>query len=188
MDKWLALYVSASPEMDAECELLGQLLAEMPATIRWIIRRTPKPQEVTQPDIEGLRASHFYVILLGMDLMAPVGVEWMAAQAVGLPSFAYHNVSVPPSPATAHFVRNAGIPWQHYETPAEFARHLEKALIERLIQGTPGYGLDLPDIEELSRRLAGLEDKAESSSAGDRRGSEDRRGAGHGGVILSSRR
>ena len=35
MAKQLALYVSASPEMDAECELLGQLLAGMFHSTGW---------------------------------------------------------------------------------------------------------------------------------------------------------
>ncbi|MHB1296437.1 MAG: hypothetical protein ACYC4R_15775 [Anaerolineae bacterium] len=180
MEKLLALYVSASPEMDVECELLGQMLAEMITSVRWTIRRTPRPQEITQPDLEGLRASRFYVILLGMDLQAPIGVEWMTAQATGLPIFAYHNASMPPSPAAAHLMRNASILWHDYETPQAFARHLQKVLIERLIEGTPGYGLDMADIEQLSERLRAIEETSESSQP------EERRGAGRGGVILPS--
>ena len=31
------------PEMDAECELLGQMLAGLRQTVRWMIKRTPGP-------------------------------------------------------------------------------------------------------------------------------------------------
>ena len=36
----LSIYVSASPEMDAECELLGQMLANMARSLRWTIKRS----------------------------------------------------------------------------------------------------------------------------------------------------
>ena len=55
---------------------------------------------------------------------------------------------------------------------------LERALITELIRGTPGYGLHLSDIEELSARLKKLEE-GEQRQEGD-----ERRGAGRGGVIL----
>ena len=41
MDRELAIYVSAAQEMDRECELLGQLLAELIPAVRWTIKRTP---------------------------------------------------------------------------------------------------------------------------------------------------
>lgn len=174
----LTIYVSASPEMDAECELLGQVLAGMAKSVGWNIKRTPGVGESANPDIEVLHRSQFYLILLGMDIMAPVGVEWLAAREAGITTFAFRNISRVPSPATAFFIRNSGIPWEQYQTPQEFIRRFEPSLITRLIEGTPGYGLHLSDIEELSARLKALQgEKAEQ-------GGEERRGAGRGGVIL----
>lgn len=180
MEKELAVYVSAAGEMDAECELLGQLLADMPKSIKWIIKRTPGPYERGNPDLEALRRSQFYFILLGLDVTAPIGVECRVAQRADLATFAFRNVSRMPSPAASAFYRDSGTRWLDYQTPLEFIRALERSLITQLIDGTPGYGLGLEEIEELSRRLDALGGEAEGPD------DEERRGAGRGGVILPS--
>ena|GEM_PF-288973 len=181
VEKELGLYVSASGEMDAECELLGQLLAGMTRAAKWVIKRTPGHHEPGNPDMAALHASSFYLILLGMDITAPVGVEWLATQKGTAAIFAYRKTSVPSSPAASVFARQSGLTWEPYRTPQEFVRHFERALITRLIEGTPGYGLDLGDIEELAARLKALE-KEDHRPEG-----EERRGAGRGGVILPQR-
>ncbi len=178
MDRQLAIYVSAAPEMDRECELLGQLLADMTPSVRWTIKRTPTAHEDGNPDLEALSHSQFYLILMGSDIVAPVGVEWMAARKAGMMLFAYHNAAAAITPAGSVFMRDAGITWEDYKTPQEFINSLEHALIAELLRGTPGYGLHLGDIEELSARLKKL-DEGEQRQEGD-----ERRGASRGGVIL----
>jgi hypothetical protein len=182
MEKELAIYVSAAPEMDAECELLGQLLATLPKSVRWTIKRTPGPHELGIPDLEALSGSQFYVILLGMDIMAPIGVELQAALEERVLTMAYRSRRVAPSPAAAYFAQNAPVEWHWYDTPQEFVQQLEKRLITELISGTPGYGLGLSDLEELSARLRALEKEADSAE------DDERRGAGRGGVILPAGR
>jgi hypothetical protein len=181
MARELLFYVSASTEMEAECELLGQMLASLPQTVRWVIKRTPGPHELQTPDLGTLRRSHFYLILLGMDIQAPIGVEFLEAQSAGKTTFAYRNSKATPSPAASVFARDARIQWENYHTPSEFARHFERQLIEKLIGGTPGFGLDLGDIEVLAARLKSLEEPKPQPE------SEERRGAGQGGVILPKR-
>jgi hypothetical protein len=173
--KQLNLYVSAGADLDAECERVGQLLAEMTRSVRWTIKRTPRSYEPGNPDLLQLQRSHFYLILLGMDVTAPMGVEWRAARDAGLATLAYRNIGVISSPSALIFGREPEIPWRPYRSLGEFVRLFERDLVTRLIQGTPGYGLDLADIEELSRRLADRAQLAED---------EERRGAGRGGVIL----
>ena len=175
----LSLYISASPEMDAECELAGQSLAQMSKTIQWTIKRTPPPGSVEPLDWEALLESKLYLILLGMDIMAPMGVEYEAMQRRGVRAFAYLDRSATASPAASYFARHSGARWSDYQTPQEFAQAFEQALIEELIQGTPGYHLGLPEIEALSVRLQEMKEDQEEKPEG-----EDRRGAGGGGVIL----
>jgi len=135
-------------------------------------------------------------MLLGADLVAPMGVEWEAAGAANVTRFAYRRSDRMASPAAASFVRSSGVTWQNYATPGEFVAHFELALIRELVNGTPGYGLDLKAIEELAERLQ--EREAHGHGPRDREASggsqeaqewhedETRRGAGHGGVILPS--
>lgn len=182
MSVQLSLYVSAAAEMDAECELLGQLLAGLPRSARWTIKRTPSVGEPANPDLGALSRATAYVILLGSDLVAPMGVEWEAAQAARVTSFCYRHSERIASPAAAAFARESGAHWQPYATPGEFIAQFERALIRELVRGTPGYGLDLAAIEELAARLQELEGEPQ----GDHPENESRRGAGQGGVILPS--
>jgi hypothetical protein len=177
----LSIYVSASPEMDAECELLGQMLANMARSLRWKIKRTPAPHEFANPDLEALSESHFYLILLGSDITAPIGVEWRAAQEAGITTYAFRNVERVASPAAAVFAHSSAARWQAYHTPREFVQRFERALITRLLEGTPGYGLDLADVEQLIARQRVLEEADEGQPQ-----EEERRGAGGGGVILAA--
>lgn len=179
--KELGVYISGSSEVDAECELVGRLLAEMTPSVRWIIKRTPRSFEHVNPDLVQLRRSQFYLILLAVDISAPMGVEYQAAKQSGLAMMAYRHTGVIPSPAATIFARESGLRWQTYQSPQEFIHQFERDLITRLIEGTPGYGLDLKDIEELSRRLKALD---EADEAAKREHIEDRRDASRGGVIL----
>jgi hypothetical protein len=175
----LSLYISAAADMDTECELVGRLLAEGLKSIRWRIRRTPLHQDVN-PDLPAIETSEFYLILIGTDITAPMGVEWRAAERAGTAILAFRNHEKSPSPAANYFARNMGISWQDYVTPDDFSTKFERALLTRLIDGTPGYGLDLPTIEDLASRLKALENP-------EHRKFDQRRGAGQGGVILAAR-
>lgn len=179
MPRELGLYISAAAEMDAECELVGQLLARIPRSVRWKIKRTPRSFEFGNPDLEQLRQSQFHLFLVGMDIQAPMGVEWEAAHREQLFTLAYRNIETLASPAAAAFVRESGLAWRPYKSSQEFIQMFERDLITRLIEGTPGYGLYLEDIEELAQRLRALEEPGKGAA-------EERRGAGRGGVILPS--
>jgi len=179
MDRELSIYISASEEMDAECELVGQLLAEITRQTRSTIRRTPPSRDMVNPDVEALVRSDFYIAILGSDLVAPIGVEWQAAQRARVRTLGYRNVEATPSPSMQHFLRHTEHDWQEYHTPEEFIRKLEKTLLSRMIEETPGLGLHLEDLEEISARLKALEDEEDQEPTPD-----DRRGASRGGVIL----
>ena len=120
----LVLYVSAAAEMDPECELLGQMLAALPRSARWTIKRTPGSGEPANPDLTALRSATAYVMLLGADLVAPMGVEWTAAENAGVT--ASLSTSRPGGVAgCCVFCANRG-PLESYGTAGEFAAHFER--------------------------------------------------------------
>lgn len=182
MDKEISVYVSASQEMDAECERIGQLLAGITRTSRSTIRRTPSPHDAANPDVDALVDSDFYIVILGTDLVAPMGVEWQAAQRAGVRTLGFRHAEASPSPAMIDFLRRTEFVWEDYRTPSEFVRVLEKTLLTRMIEETPGLGLDLQDIEEISARLKALEEKEGAAEAAE--APDERRGAARGGIIL----
>ena len=116
-----------------------------------------------------------------MDIHAPMGVEWQVVQGSGAYVMAYRNGEAPPSPAAAHFAHNTGLTWEYYATAEELAVKFERRLVERLISGTPGYGLELEDIEG----LLALHKQLNAQGGDPIEESDDRRGAGYGGVILA---
>lgn len=181
MSEELSIYISAAPEMDVECELVGQVLAEIPRSRRWRIRRTPGVHEPGNPDLEALSESQFYLVLLGGDVYAPIGLEVREAMTANLPIMAYRSLAFPPSPATSHYCHNVGLNWRHYATPAHFGRAFERHLVGQLIAGTPGYGLLVSDIEDLVARQEAFESQEPDDALP---GVEHRRGAGRGGIIL----
>ncbi|MGI6368346.1 MAG: hypothetical protein ACOX2L_08350 [Anaerolineae bacterium] len=172
----LGLYVSASPEMDPECELLGQTLAQLTPSVRWQIKRTPAATDKVDVDWGALAAADFYVLLVGSDITAPIGVESRAAAQRAIPTFAYRNSEAVPSPALVAFVRQTPIDWTPYGNPQAFATDFHKRIIHKLIDGTPGYGLPLEEIQSLAAMLSEQQEVSTES--------DDRRGAGRGGVIL----
>jgi hypothetical protein len=177
----LGLYVSASADMDPECELLGQMLARLTPSVRWSIKRTPTAHQQIDPDWASLRRSDAYVILVGRDITAPIGVEWRAAREGGIPIYAYRSISGTPSPAVSAFVRQAGDEWYPYESPQSFAAQFRRRLARQLIDGTPGYDLSLKELEALAAELQDTGSEAMDSG-------EERRGAGRGGIILPNTR
>ncbi len=178
MDREFIVYISASTEVDAECEQVGQVLATLARTSRSTIRRTPRGAAGANPDLVGLAASDLYIAILATDLSAPVGVEWQAAQRSRLQTLGYRNAAAHPSPAMQHFVRYNRFEWITYPGPAAFRGTLERTLLRRLLDGTPGYGLDLSDVEQIAARLKELEGESVPE------GPDERRGAGRGGIIL----
>lgn len=173
----LGMYVSANAEMDPECELLGQMLAQLTPSVRWSIKRTPPSHEKSDPDWSALAEADFYVIVVGSDITAPIGVEWRAARERLIPTHAYRSLQATPSPALSAFVRHTDVEWRGYDSPQAFALDLKQRLARQLIDGTPGYGLSMEEIESLAAALR--DTNKEDSGPG-----EERRGAGRGGVIL----
>jgi len=85
----LRLFVSAAPDLEAEREVIGQTVAELPVSLGWAIKRTPKRGEPLRPALEAVEACDFYVLLLATDIRAPVGLELYAARRAGKDPLAF---------------------------------------------------------------------------------------------------
>jgi hypothetical protein len=164
--------------MDPECELLGQVLAQLTPSVRWTIKRTPPSHYKSDPDWAALAQADFYVILVGEDITAPIGVEWRAARERLISTYAYRSRHATPTPALSAFVRHTDVDWRDYDSAQAFASDLKQRLVRQLIDGTPGYGLSMDDIESLAAVLR------DTNSQDQLEHGEERRGAGQGGVIL----
>ncbi len=179
MDKEFTVYISASPEMDAECEQIGQVLAGLTQSSRSTIRRTPTGHPGATRTWPPWRAATCTSSSWAPTCAPRSASSGRPPSGRASPTLGYRYAEASPSPAMLHFMRHNRFPWVTYQSPLAFRSTLERTLLRRLLDGTPGFGLDLSDVEQIAARLKELEEQE-----GEDKGPDERRGAGSGGIIL----
>lgn len=174
------LFVSAgSPEEEAR-EHLGRALAELPINVGWVIKRTP--------DVDSVAECHLFAVLLGHDIVAPVGLELWWARRTEKPILAY-AAEGPRTPACQVFYQeNLFIDWRTFANPLPLRRLFLLDISRFLLIHADRYGVTVTEAEALRGFIARLE-KASTTVPGRppaREGLLARaQGAGGGGVILA---
>lgn len=182
MPRPIRLFVSCSPDLAAEREMLGRLIASLPVAVGWDVAYTPLPGEQARPGLPTLADSDLCLVLLGHDFAAPMGVEWADAVRLQRPRLTFRK-NVLNSPSAQLHLRETGgrgVTWEDFDAPDDLRRTLNPRLAQLLLDRAEHFGLQLPEVEGLLAlvRSAGP-DRAEAPTAPD-----TRRGAGRGGVIL----
>ena len=176
MARPIRLFVSSSPNLVPEREALGQAVAELPISVGWEIKHTPRPGEDAQEPLAFLETCDLVLVVLGADFAAPLGLEWRWAVGGGKPLLAYRK-RVLYSPAAQKLLRESGVAWTPFENPQDLKTQATQALAQAVLDRGEQFGLRLEDVEGLVA-LVEIEEE-EVSGEPDRR-----RGAGRGGVIL----
>jgi hypothetical protein len=171
----IRLFVSSSPDLAPEREALGQAVAELPISLGWEIRHTPRPGEEIHEALEFIEGGDLYLLVLRADFAAPMGLEWRGALGAGRPVLAYRK-QVLHSPSAQTLLRQSDVAWTPFESPQELKALVVRALARILLNRGEQLGLDLDEVEALLA-LVGAEE--ETPVEPDRR-----RGAGRDGVIL----
>lgn len=175
MASQVRLFISGGPDQEPARELLGQALAEFPVNVGWVIKRTP--------DVDAVAESHLFLLLLGVDITAPVGLELYWAQRTEKPTFAY-RMDVTRTPAGQVFVQEtAGLDWRRCRDLSALRRRVLTDLSRFLLNNAERYGITLPEAQRLQAFIAALE-KAATEAAGEQPAPKPA-GAGGGGVILA---
>ncbi len=165
------LFISAGPAEEPARELLGRALAEIPVNVGWTIKRTP--------DVDAVAEAHLLLLVLGADIVAPVGHELWWARRTEKPILAY-RAEVTRTPACQVFLQeNNALEGTGYRDGAGLRRAALKDLSLFLLRHSERYGLTLPEIEALHGFLANLE--GSQPAAAPRKAT----GAAGGGVILA---
>lgn len=173
------LFISAGPAEEPARELLGRALAELPVNVGWVIKRTP--------DVDTVAECHLFVLLLGSDIVAPVGLELWWALRTEKPILAY-AAGISRTPAGHVFWQeNALLDWTRYADLPGLRRAFVRDISRFLLAYSDRYGLTPLEAERLRLLVAEL-DKAHA--AAQTQPSEDTvftkaTGAGGGGVILA---
>jgi hypothetical protein len=173
------LFVSSSPDLVAEREVIGQAVAELPVSLGWEIKHTPRAADEAQEALDFLQHCDIVLLVLGADFAAPMGLEWQRAQAGHTPVLAYRKAELH-SPSAQALLRESAIGWTRFESPQQLKARITQDLARLLLDRGETLGLQVEDIRPLAD-LAG-DEQVESEEGPDRR-----RGAERGGVILGRR-
>lgn len=180
MASQVRLFISGGPDQEPARELLGQALAEFPVNVGWVIKRTP--------DVDAVAESHLFLILLGADITAPVGLELYWAQRTEKPACAY-RMDVSRTPAGQVFAQeNSGLDWRRCHDLAALRRHVMADLSRFLLSNTERYGITVMEAQRLHAFIGALEKAAAGATTGEAAGERPKpapAGAGGGGVILA---
>ena len=79
MAELLRLFVSATQDLDAERAAIGRALADLPLQIGMEIRRTPAAGAALETMHELIANVDRFYFLVGQDITAPAGAEWLLA-------------------------------------------------------------------------------------------------------------
>ncbi len=174
------LFVSAAPAEDGARELLGRALAEFPVNVGWIIKRTP--------DLDSVAECHLFVLVLGRDIVAPVGLELWWARRTEKPIMGY-AAEGSRTPACQVFLQdNLPLDWRMYGNPTGLRRAFLLDMSRFLLAHSERYGVTVVEVEILRGYMTRLE-KSISVSASHDQADEGpltkALGAGGGGVILA---
>ena len=175
-------YVSAASDLEAEREILGRVVTEVPADLEWRVVQSPVGKG--KVDLEAVAAAGIHVLLMGADIRAPIGLEWQTARQAGRRPVALLSADRLRTPAGQDFVKLVGRVqrWERYSDEADLRRRVLLLLADHLLDHAAAYVLT-PD--EIGETMAWRDKLAEMSDGAEK---ETRRGAGDSSVLLSRRR
>ncbi|HID65193.1 MAG TPA: DUF4062 domain-containing protein, partial [Anaerolineae bacterium] len=139
MARRLRLFVSAGPDLEAEREIIGQAVARLPVSLGCSIKRTPKRGDPLAPALDAIRNCDVYVLLLGTDIRAPVGLELITARRTGKTVLAFLKEETSRTPAARAFTRDTGLSWTPFHSGQELENLIQKALARRILEGAGSY-------------------------------------------------
>ncbi len=178
MSRPIRVFVSSSPDLVSEREALGQAMAELPIAVGCEISHTPPLNENVGETLALVERCDLFVLVLGADFAAPMGLEWRQALNTGKPVLAYRK-RVFHSPSARTFRRESDVLWTEFDSPQELKVQVALELARAILDRGERFGLHMSDVEPLLALVA-VEGEAERRSAAP----DSRRGAGRSGVIV----
>lgn len=178
MPTQVRLFISAGPNEDPARELLGRALAELPVNVGWVIKRTP--------DVDAVAECHLFVVVLGADISAPVGLEVWWARRTEKPILAYMSLTNRTPAGQVFAQENVTLDWTRWADLPALRREFLKDVSRFLLNYPDRYGLSVVEGEVLRGFLAVLEKTpAAMPHDGAPTPFSKATGAGGGGVILA---
>ena len=178
----ILLYISAASDLSFEREVLGRAIVEIPTSLGWRIKQTPVADEVL--DLEAVAEADVHILILGGDIRAPVGAEWLAARRAGRLPTLFLKQGAHHTPAAQFFIHDLErhAVWRPFDDAADLRRQVLPLLTEHILKHTGHYQIGPEEFQKLHAWQKQL-DTADKKSVDKTRG-----GAGASSVILSTER
>jgi hypothetical protein len=178
----ITLYISAAGDLKQERESLSRAISEIPVPMGWRILFSPIRGEPV--DLEEVRRSDLHLLILGSDIRAPVGAEWITALRGGKRPALFLKADCLRTPAAEDFVRHLKeeASWINYKNPADLRMQALKWVANQILELSGYYSLSAKEYERLKDWRDGL-DFSEEIKIDDRGG-----GTGESSIILTTER
>ncbi len=178
----ITLYISAASDLLAEREILGRAVAEMAVDLPWQISQSPLRSDPLDTDL--VTQADIHLLLLGGDIRAPIGLEWIAARRAGRTPHLFLKKDVSRTAAGRDFVRFAAelATWRLFKDARDLRRQSLEILTRHTITHAHRYALSAVEVDRLQGWLTAMEGEPR---AGEEASSS---GAGDSGLILSRTR
>ena len=155
----VTIYISAASDLMAEREALARMIAGLPVTLPWRIIQTPIGAEPL--DLASLQAADLYFLVMGSDIRAPVGLEWLTARRAQRTVNAFLKQGVGRTPAGQVFISQSKVVWQPFTDAADLSRQARQVLTKHLDRYAIQYALTPAELEQLAA-LPKSEEKKEA--------------------------
>ncbi len=158
MAETLRLFVSATRDLEDERAVIGRAIARLPVQIGVEIRRTPllgAPYEDVYELIANVDRVYF---LMGEDITAPAGMEWLIAWKLERSVFPLRRGNRR-TPAAQEFLRGIPIQWQMFHNSSDLARIITLDMARILNHPKNRYGLTLTELEQLNLYAKAVEQR-----------------------------
>jgi len=178
----LLLYVSAAKDLVPERDLVGRCVTEIPVSLGWKISFSPLKEK--QIDTNMIRQADIHILMLGQDIRAPIGYEWVLSRRVNRNPILFLKKKVPRTPAARDFIRTLKdfSIWHKYEDHTDLRHQILVMISKYILTNANIFALRSLEHEILTDWTKELEDGAPEQI------DETQGGAGESSVIISAER
>jgi hypothetical protein len=176
------VYISAAADLQPEREILGRAVTEVPVSLGWRVVQSPPGDEAA--DLDAAAHADVHMLLLGSDIRAPIGREWIAARRAGRQPVPFLKQRVLQTPAAQSYQRyiEVQVAWRPFRSGAGLRRQVLELLADHILARAQYYALSPPEVTRLRGWRAELERPGRSVDEA------TQGGAAASGIVLSPQR
>lgn len=153
------LYISAANDLQIERDLLSRSVTEIPVTLGWQINLSPIGEKMVDENL--ILDADLHILILGMDIRAPIGFEWYLSRRMGRRPVFFRKKGIPRTLAAGDFVRSLShySNWLTFDSLADLRCQALKHIGQAILDQADYFAIQQKEYEKLSTFMKDLEDK-----------------------------